>query len=159
MTNAQVLYSATVAPSSWMKSNTGKIKVGYNSDLVLLVKNPLEDIKNTKTIEYVFFDKYRIDKIHIYTIFKAIEDANNKNRNIAIDHSFFLHRIETLTTNYKGFGFFFYYSPHLAHIIIIELQKAINNKSRTILAAKFKKRKKGRNFIEKVAVRHCKVFF
>lgn len=85
MTNSQVLYSATVAPRSWMKSNTGKIKVGYNSDLVLLAKNPLEDIKNTKTIEYVFFDKYRIDKTHISTIFKAVEDANNKNRNIAID--------------------------------------------------------------------------
>jgi imidazolonepropionase-like amidohydrolase len=86
MTNSQVLYSATVAPSSWMKSNTGKIKVGYNSDLVRIAKNLLEDIKNTKTIEYVFFDKYRIDKIYISTIFKAIKDANNKNRNIAIDH-------------------------------------------------------------------------
>jgi predicted metal-dependent TIM-barrel fold hydrolase len=85
MTNSQVLYSATVAPSSWMKSNTGKIKVGYNSDLVLLAKNPLEDIKNTKTIEYVFFDKYMIDKIHTSTIYKTIEDANNKNRNIKID--------------------------------------------------------------------------
>jgi predicted metal-dependent TIM-barrel fold hydrolase len=85
MTNSQALYSATVVPSTWMKSNTGKIKIGYNSDLVLLSKNPLEDIKNTKTIEYVFFDKYRIDKIQIKTILKAIEDANNKNRNIKID--------------------------------------------------------------------------
>lgn len=85
MTNSQVLYSATVAPSSWMNSNTGKIKIGYDSDLVLLTKNPLEDIKNTKTIEYVFFDQFMIDKIHISTILKAIEDANNKNRNIEID--------------------------------------------------------------------------
>ena len=69
MTNAQALYSATVAPSNWMKSNTGKIKIGYNSDLVLLSKNPLDDIKNTKTIEYVFFDKYIIDKTHFATIF------------------------------------------------------------------------------------------
>ncbi|HRM46493.1 MAG TPA: amidohydrolase family protein [Flavobacterium sp.] len=85
MTNAQALYSATVAPSNWMKSNTGKIKIGYNSDLVLLSKNPLDDIKNTKTIEYVFFDKYMIDKTQIATILKAIEDANNENRNIKID--------------------------------------------------------------------------
>lgn len=85
MTNAQVLYSATVAPSSWMNSNTGKIKVGCNSDLVLLAKNPLEDIKNTKTIEYVFFDKYLIGKTQISTILRAIEDANNKNRNVEID--------------------------------------------------------------------------
>jgi hypothetical protein len=52
---------------------------------VLLTKNPLEDIKNTKTIEYVFFDKFMIDKIQISTILKAVKDANNKNRNIEID--------------------------------------------------------------------------
>ena len=40
MTNAQALYSATVAPSNWMKSNTGKIKIGYNSDLERLSKKP-----------------------------------------------------------------------------------------------------------------------
>ena len=85
MTNAKVLYSATVAPSTWMNSNTGKIKTGYRSDLVLLTKNPLEDIKNTKAIEYVFFDKYRMDKTQIKTILKAIEKANNENRSIKID--------------------------------------------------------------------------
>lgn len=85
MTNSQALYSATVAPSNWMKKYTGKIKIGYTSDLVLLTKNPLEDIKNTKTIEYVFFDKHMIDKIQIKAILKAIEDANNENRNIKID--------------------------------------------------------------------------
>ncbi|PKB15283.1 amidohydrolase family protein [Flavobacterium sp. 5] len=85
MTNSQALYSATVAPSNWMKSNTGKIKKGYNSDLILLTRNPLENIKNTKTIEYVFFGKYMIDKKQIMTILKAIEDANNKNRSIQID--------------------------------------------------------------------------
>jgi predicted metal-dependent TIM-barrel fold hydrolase len=85
MTNAEVLYSATVAPSNWMKSITGKIKVGYHSDLILLSKNPLEDIKNTKTVEYVFFGKYMIDKTQIKTILKNIEDANNENRKVKID--------------------------------------------------------------------------
>lgn len=85
MTNSQVLYSATVAPSNWMKKNTGKIKPEYKSDLVLLTKNPLENIKNTKTIEYVFFDHYVINKNQIRTILKAIEDANNESRTIKID--------------------------------------------------------------------------
>lgn len=85
MSNSQVLYSATVAPSEWMKSNTGKIKTGYNSDLILLSKNPLNDIKNTTSIEYVFFNNNVIDKVQIKTILKAIESANNKNRNIKID--------------------------------------------------------------------------
>lgn len=85
LTNAQVLYSATVAPSKWMKTKTGKIKIGYYSDLVLLTKNPLENIKNTKTIEYVFSNRYMIDKPQIKTILKAIEDANNENRKVKID--------------------------------------------------------------------------
>lgn len=85
MTNAQALYSATVAPSNWMKSNTGKIKVGYHSDLVLLAKNPLEDIKNTRTIEYVFFNQNMMDKAQIKRVLKAIADANNENRSIKID--------------------------------------------------------------------------
>lgn len=85
MTNSQALYSATVEPSNWMKRNTGKIKIGYNSDLVLLSKNPLENMKNTKTIEYVFFGKNMIDKVQIAAILKAIENANNENRNIKID--------------------------------------------------------------------------
>jgi hypothetical protein len=85
MTNSQALYSATVAPGNWMKKNTGKIKPGYKADLVLLAKNPLEDVKNTKTIECVFFDKYSINKNQIKTILKAIEDANNENRSIKIN--------------------------------------------------------------------------
>jgi imidazolonepropionase-like amidohydrolase len=84
MTNSQVLYAATVAPNEFIKNNSGKIKVGYNSDLVLLSKNPLEDIKNTKTIESVFFDKYMIDKNQTKDILKAIEEANNKNRAIEV---------------------------------------------------------------------------
>lgn len=85
LSNSRVLYAATVAPSGWMKSKTGKVKVGYKSDLILLSKNPLEDIKNTKTIEYVFFDKYLIDKRQIRTILNAIETANNENRSIKIN--------------------------------------------------------------------------
>lgn len=85
MTNSQVIYSATVEPSNWMKRNTGKIKAGYNSDLVLLSKNPLEDIKNTKTIENVFFGKFMINKNKITRILKAVENANNENRSIKIN--------------------------------------------------------------------------
>lgn len=85
MTNSQALYSATVAPGMWMKSKTGKIKIGYKSDLVLLAKSPLEDIKNTRSIDHVFFNQYSIDKNRIAMILKAIEDANNENRTIKID--------------------------------------------------------------------------
>jgi hypothetical protein len=85
MTNAQALYSATVAPGDWMKSYTGKIKQGYASDLVFLSKNPLIAIGNLKSIEYVFFGKYMIDKGRINTILKAVEVANNRSRSVKID--------------------------------------------------------------------------
>ncbi|WP_223608523.1 amidohydrolase family protein [Chryseobacterium sp. OSA05B] len=84
MTNAQAIYSATVEPGEWMKSKTGKIKAGYYSDMVLLTKNPLEDIRNTKTIDYVFFNNHVISKTQIKMILKSIENANNENRNIEI---------------------------------------------------------------------------
>lgn len=85
MSNSEVLYSATVAPNEWMKSNSGKIKLGYNSDLVLLSKNPLENIKNTNTIEFVFFDNSIINRTQISAILQSIEQVNNKNRSIEID--------------------------------------------------------------------------
>ena len=42
LSNSQVLYTATVAPSIWMNTNTGMIKEGLDADLILLSKNPLE---------------------------------------------------------------------------------------------------------------------
>lgn len=85
MTNSQAIYSATVEPGQWMKSKTGKIKAGYHSDMVLLTENPLEDIRNTKTIEYVFFNKHIMSRAQIKIILKAIEEANNEKRSIEID--------------------------------------------------------------------------
>jgi len=36
-----------------LEKTLGRIKVGYEADLVLLNKNPLESIENTKTIKGV----------------------------------------------------------------------------------------------------------
>ncbi|QCW98986.1 amidohydrolase family protein [Aggregatimonas sangjinii] len=85
MTNTEVLYAATVAPNEWMKRKSGRIKVGYDSDLVLLSKNPLEDIENVKTIEYVFVNESIIDKNQINDILQSIEQVNGKNRSLEID--------------------------------------------------------------------------
>jgi len=84
MTNAQVLYSATVAPGIWMRSNTGMIKKGYSSDLVLLSKNPLDIIKNTKSIETVFCGKYLLTKPNVDQILKEVLLKNEKSRSINI---------------------------------------------------------------------------
>ncbi|WP_299219171.1 amidohydrolase family protein [uncultured Aquimarina sp.] len=84
-TNRQILNASTIAPAKFMKMKTGKIEVGYESDLILLSKNPLEDITNTKSIEMVFFDNYRIDENGIKRILNKIEEVNNDNRNVEIN--------------------------------------------------------------------------
>ena len=84
MTNGQILYAATVAPAQWMQSNAGKIETGYRADLVLLDKNPLENIKNTKTINAVITNGKFLNRTTLDKILQSIKDANNKSRKISI---------------------------------------------------------------------------
>ena len=80
MTNSQILYAATVAPAQWMKSD-----VGHRADLVLLTKNPLDDIKNTRTINAVISNGKLLDRKVLDEILQSIKDANNKSRKVSID--------------------------------------------------------------------------
>jgi len=85
LTKSQVLYSATCAPAKWMKSNTGKIKIGYRADLVLLTKNPLEDINNTRSINSVITNGKLIERTELDKILQLIKEANNRSRKVSID--------------------------------------------------------------------------
>ena len=53
--NLEALKTATYNPAVYfgLEKTLGRIKVGYEADLVLLNKNPLESIENTKTIKGV----------------------------------------------------------------------------------------------------------
>jgi hypothetical protein len=85
MTNSQILYAATVAPAKWMKSNAGKVEVGYRADLVLLDKNPLENINNTRSINTVIANGKLLDRAFLNLMLQLVKDANNQSRNINID--------------------------------------------------------------------------
>lgn len=85
LSNAQVLHAATVAPAKWMQSNAGKIEVGYRADLVLLDKNPLEDIRNTKSINAVIANGKLLDREELDKMLESIKEANTKSRKINID--------------------------------------------------------------------------
>lgn len=70
LTNEEALISATRLPAEWLgiDKEVGTVEIGKYADLVLLDANPLEDIKNTKTINGVFVngtwvDKEKIDKM------------------------------------------------------------------------------------------------
>lgn len=84
MSPAQALYSATAAPASWMKIKSGKIALGYKADLVLLNKNPLIDIENTKTIDTVIVNGKVLDHQKLDAMLDAVLKANNASRHVDI---------------------------------------------------------------------------
>ncbi|MEQ9423912.1 MAG: amidohydrolase family protein [Cyclobacteriaceae bacterium] len=82
--NEEVLYAATAAAADFMNENTGRIQVGKEADLILLSANPLENIKNTRDIERVFFDRFTINKDKIEEMLEAVAESNNRNRDVDI---------------------------------------------------------------------------
>ena len=85
MSNAQVLQSATLASAEWMQTNTGKIKVGYDADLVLLDNNPLNDISNTRTIYSVIANGKYLSRTTLDAMLEKVKVANNRSRKVNID--------------------------------------------------------------------------
>jgi hypothetical protein len=87
MTNSQALLSATAVPSDWVKIKSGKISPDFRADLILLNKNPLDNIENTKTIETVILNGKVFDRNQLDIILNAVKEANNRSRNKEI-HSY-----------------------------------------------------------------------
>jgi hypothetical protein len=85
MSANQVLKAATVSPAEWLNNNSGKIEIGYTADLVLLDKNPLEDIRNSRTINAVITNGKLLDRLTLDIILQSIKNANNNSRKINID--------------------------------------------------------------------------
>jgi imidazolonepropionase-like amidohydrolase len=76
LTPYQALQSGTVNVAKYFNlKNTGMIKTGYVSDLVLLDANPLENIENTKKIAGVMLGNYWLTKQEITTELKKLEKS------------------------------------------------------------------------------------
>ena len=84
MTNAQVLQAATAVAADFLKSNTGKIIEGYEANLVLLDKNPLDDIRHTKAINTVFSNGKVYDRDLLDQMLAAVKEVNDAGRTIDI---------------------------------------------------------------------------
>lgn len=81
MSPSQALHSATAGPAKWMKMKSGKISPNYRADLVLLNKNPLDNIENTRTIEMVILKGKVFNRIQLDAILNAVKEANDRSRN------------------------------------------------------------------------------
>ncbi len=80
MTPVHVLKAATSIPADWLKSKAGRIEKGYKANLVLLDKNPLEDISNTQTIHTVIVNGRVLDRALLDEMLAAVKSANDASR-------------------------------------------------------------------------------
>lgn len=80
MSNAQILRSATAIPAQWMGSNTGILAEGYKANLLLLDKNPLENIKHTQSIQSVCVNGRIYEREDLDNMLKAVKAANDRSR-------------------------------------------------------------------------------
>ena len=85
MSTAQALATATINPAKLMHSNAGIIEVGRRADLVMLNKNPLVDIGNTRTIDTVILNGRVFGRDQLDAMLAAVKKANDNSRKINID--------------------------------------------------------------------------
>lgn len=85
MSPAQTLATATKNPAKLMNSNAGIIEAGRRADLVILNKNPLIDIENTRTIDTVILNGRVFDRSQLDAMLEAVKEANANSRKINID--------------------------------------------------------------------------
>ncbi|MEX0273535.1 MAG: amidohydrolase family protein, partial [Flavobacteriaceae bacterium] len=82
LTHEEALASATRLGAEWLEieDKIGTIESGKFADLVLLDKNPLEDINNTRSISGVFVNGKWLDKNKIDTLLSDVEKWNNAHK-------------------------------------------------------------------------------
>ncbi|AUD06763.1 amidohydrolase family protein [Spirosoma pollinicola] len=78
LTPEEVLLSATRLPATWLGINAqvGTIEAGKWADLVLLEANPLDDIKNTRTITGVFVNGHWLAKAQLRAMLAELANRN-----------------------------------------------------------------------------------
>jgi imidazolonepropionase-like amidohydrolase len=72
-----ILFASTVNPAHYLGNyaTEGTIEAGKNADLVLLDKNPLDDIRNTKSISGVFLKGKWMDRKELDAMLLQVEAA------------------------------------------------------------------------------------
>lgn len=84
MSPAQVLRSTTANTAAWLKTPTGEITIGNSANLLILDKNPLEDIGNTRSINTVILKGKVYDRGLLDDMLAAVKEANDQSREVDI---------------------------------------------------------------------------
>ncbi len=85
MSPSQALAAATLNPANLMNSNAGRIEAGRRADMLLLTKNPLLDINNTRAIDTVILNGRVFARDQLDAMLAAVKKANENSRKINID--------------------------------------------------------------------------
>lgn len=76
--NYKILKYATVDAANFLKlENKGRIEIGKDADMVLLDKNPLEDIKNVRSIVGVMVNGKWLNKDYLTEQLNSLKQKNN----------------------------------------------------------------------------------
>ncbi len=85
MTPVEVLRSTTQIPGEWLGNNTGSIKEGAKANLLVLDKNPLEAIQNTKSINALVINGKYYTRAQLDAMLEAVKEANDESRTVPIE--------------------------------------------------------------------------
>ncbi len=62
LTPAQAIEAATSRPGEYLDANSGMLAAGKRADFIVLSRNPLDDIRNTRSIEAVYLGGEKLDR-------------------------------------------------------------------------------------------------
>ncbi|MFT5892485.1 MAG: imidazolonepropionase-like amidohydrolase, partial [Dokdonia sp.] len=79
LTPYEALKASTITPAKYLNSiaQEGTISEGKNANMVLLNKNPLEDISNTQTIDGVMLKGKWYNRAQLDKMLKEVEQLND----------------------------------------------------------------------------------
>lgn len=84
MTPSQAINAATAAPAKILNTPAGVIDEGRRADLVLLERNPLIDIANTRSIDTVILNGKVLNRAALDAMLASVREANASSRKIDI---------------------------------------------------------------------------